>query len=110
MVDIIRAIDLSEFVEGERFLRLSGEYRGRGARERFELDALDAAGHPVDVYIPENVYSVSVSFFIGMFGPSYRQLEGEQGFSAVYRFHYRDGLLPQIRQGIERCAAYRSAA
>lgn len=49
----------------------SGRPRGESLRERFALDKLDVDDKAkIVLLVPDNTYSVTSSFFLGMFGPS----------------------------------------
>ena len=63
----------------------SGREAGYTCREFFKLDQLDKAGTEITVIIPEEVYSVNSSFFLGMFGDSIRNL-GKDRFHSQYHF------------------------
>ena len=63
----------------------SGREAGYTCREFFKLDELDKAGTEITVTIPEEVYSVNSSFFLGMFGDSIRSL-GKDRFRSQYQF------------------------
>ena len=66
-----------------------GREAGQVCREFFKLDELDKVGAEVTVTIPEEVYSVNSSFFLGMFGDSIRSLD-EDGFRSQYHFVGKD--------------------
>ena len=63
----------------------AGRDRGEAARKAAGLDALDSAGEFVEVIIPDDVFSINSSFFLGMFGNSIRTL-GEMDFRQRYSF------------------------
>ena len=58
---------------------------GHACREFFKLDELDKVGTEITVTIPQEVYSVNSSFFLGMFGDSIRSL-GKDRFRSQYHF------------------------
>lgn len=62
----------------------TGRPRGQEARKRLKLDSVTAED-TVDVVIPEGVYAMTSSYFLGLFGPSVRELGLEQ-FQRVFRF------------------------
>ena len=82
-------VDLSP-VAGPVF---SGRDRGEALREKYGLDALDTAAE-VDVVIPESIWTVSSSFFLGMFGPSVRKCGSVDSFERKYRFKAPEFLKP----------------
>lgn len=63
----------------------AGRERGQRVREAAQLDKLERKYATIEVHIPEDVYSVNSSFFLGMFGDSIREL-GEAAFREKYRF------------------------
>jgi len=66
-----------------------GREAGYACREFFKLDELDKVGTEITVTIPEEVYSVNSSFFLGMFGDSIRDL-GKDRFHSQYHFVGKD--------------------
>lgn len=84
-------IDLSS-VSGPVY---SGRDRGEALREKYRIDALDAAEN-VDVVIPDSIWTVSSSFFLGMFGPSVRKCGSVDTFEKKYRFKAPDFLRPLL--------------
>ncbi len=62
-----------------------GREAGHACREFFKLDELDKVRTQTTVTIPEEVYSVNSSFFLGMFGDSIRSL-GKDRFRSQYHF------------------------
>ncbi len=63
----------------------AGREAGHACRRFFKLDELDKVGTQIKVTIPEEVYSVNASFFLGMFGDSIRRL-GKDRFRSQYHF------------------------
>jgi hypothetical protein len=63
-----------------------GRPNGEKARERLDLDKLDEAATPIDVLIPEGTYSVTSSYFLGLFGPSVVHFASEEAFFTHYVF------------------------
>jgi hypothetical protein len=65
---------------------LNGFDTGHSLRNKYGLDDLDAQEEEkVSVVFPHYIWSVSGSFFKGMFLPSYKKL-GQEGFSKRYEF------------------------
>ena len=62
----------------------TGRTRGQDARKRLSLDEV-TADDSVDVVIPNDIYAVTSSYFLGLFGPSVRALGLEQ-FQKVFHF------------------------
>jgi hypothetical protein len=82
-------IDLERYRDGGVRV-FAGRSRGRVVRQAAKLDELEAIENAaVEIHIPDDVYSVTSSFFLGMFGDSIRKLS-EAGFRRVYTFSGRD--------------------
>lgn len=62
--------------------------RDRGERLRYELhlDQLDVADDVVEVRIPDTTYTISSSFFLGLFGPSVVKAGSKEAFYRRYHF------------------------
>jgi hypothetical protein len=84
---------------------LSGRESGEIDRKSFGLDFLDeqfigGSDMAVHVIIPQEVYSVNSSYFLGLFGPSVRAL-GEKEFNRRYLFECTDVIRKQcVEPGI----------
>lgn len=81
-------VDLAEFRTGNVRV-FAGRDRGQKVREAARLAALDDAGSEIEIRVPEDVFSVTSSFFLGMFGDTIRAL-GKSEFRRRYRFTGRD--------------------
>ena len=68
---------------------LAGQERGRRVREKERLDAFDRTADILHVIIPDEIYTVASSFFLGMFAPSVEAL-GEKKFREKYVFEGPD--------------------
>jgi len=64
----------------------SGRPRGESLRSRFELDLVDEGNGQVDIEVPESTYSVTSSFFLGLFGPSVVRAGSSEAFFRKYHF------------------------
>lgn len=64
----------------------SGRDRGERLRVELDLDGLDASSEPVKVEIPEGTYTISSSFFLGLFGPSVAKAGSKDAFYSHYQF------------------------
>jgi hypothetical protein len=64
----------------------TGRLRGELLRDALELDRLDAAPQTVEVRIPETTYTISSSFFLGLFGPSVVKAGSPEAFYRHYHF------------------------
>jgi len=63
----------------------SGRPRGAFCRNKWNLDQKDQSGDYFTVIIPPDTYSINMSFFLGLFGPSVRYF-GKEDFKRHYRF------------------------
>ena len=64
----------------------SGRAKGELARTKLNLDAHDAQDCQARVIIPERTFSVTSSFFLGLFGKSVRHAGSGDEFLKRYRF------------------------
>lgn len=95
----MQKIELEQLTKGEVH-NLSGHDRGQAARKLFDLNKYDEADDVVVVHIPEHVYTITSSFFQGMFAESVKHLGSRDDFLARYRFDADPVVLQQIEQGI----------
>ncbi len=79
----------------------TGRSRGVSDRKKLQLDVLDKSDEPVDVVIPAEVYTVTSSYFLGLFGESIRAL-GREDFLAHYIFRAPDHISHKIDDWIAR--------
>jgi hypothetical protein len=94
-------ISLSELTNNGEVRNLSGHERGVAARVKYKLDQLDQGSEAVLIEIPDEVYSITSSFFQGMFAQSVRTLGSRDSFLAHYQFDAAPVVLRQIERGIE---------
>jgi hypothetical protein len=80
--DMNQTIDFKK-IEG---LVYTGRDRGERLREVFGLDRADEANEPVEVKIPDDAYTISSSFFLGLFGPSVVKAGTKERFYQRYHF------------------------
>ena len=64
----------------------TGRDRGERLRTDLHLDAVDASGDIVEVMIPATTYTISSSFFLGLFGPSVVNAGSKEAFYTRYHF------------------------
>lgn len=64
----------------------TGRSRGEQLRNELKLDDVDDAGDMVEVDIPEGTYTISSSFFLGLFGPSVVKAGSKEAFYSRYHF------------------------
>ena len=63
----------------------TGRSRGVNARAQLRLNELPD-GEQVDVIIPDAVYTITSSYFLGLFGPSVRHEGSAEKFLTRFRF------------------------
>lgn len=98
---MMQMIDLDQLTGEGQVQNLSGRLRGLAAREMFKIDEMDAANSPVEVHVPEYVYSLTPSFFQGLFGKSVHALgDDESLFRARFKFVAAPIVLQQIERGL----------
>jgi hypothetical protein len=79
-----------------------GRPNGERARQKLDVDSLDQATETVDVYVPDDTYSINSSYFLGLFGPSVVYFGSEESFLQHYIFHARPAHMERIRAHVER--------
>ncbi|MDT8505423.1 hypothetical protein OYC61_014050 [Alcaligenes nematophilus] len=84
--------------EGKVF---SGRRRGELARDEFDLDSLDKKNVKVQVIVPSSLFSLTSSFFLGMFGPTLRSLDSKSQFQSKYHFEGPATILEEVNQYID---------
>ena len=86
----------------------TGRDRGERLRSDLHLDQLDAAGDIIEVRIPEETYTISSSFFLGLFGPSVVNAGSKERFYMRYRFHSPSFLTDIIDRYVSRALQTRN--
>ena len=80
---------------------LYGKDFGIQARRKLKLDEIDKAEEQVTIIIPDDIWSLNSSYFIGMFEKSVLLL-GEEKFRKKYLFQCSNNyILENINQGID---------
>lgn len=97
----MREIDLGELTRHGEVHNLSGHDRGLAAREQYGLAEIDRSGDVVRVTVPEDVYTLTPSFFQGMFASSVQATGGDRDrFLDRFRFNATPLVLQQVDRGI----------
>jgi hypothetical protein len=81
---------------------LVGRPRGEAAREKYDLDSIDKEGRQVEVTIPNNIYSVNSSFFLGLFGKSIVTAGSRETFFGRYHFSSSNELKERFEGYVSR--------
>ncbi|MCE5222363.1 MAG: hypothetical protein LLF98_14250 [Clostridium sp.] len=80
---------------------LSGRDNGYYWRKSFKIDKLDKEDYGILVLVPEELFSINPSFFLGLFGDSIRAL-GEIKFRERYKFDCDEVIMESIDEDIRR--------
>lgn len=78
--------DLARFKTSAVSRIFSGRPRGEECRAEMQLDAHDHARDIVNIIIPNDIFSINMSFFLGLFGRSVRHYKTVDSFLDHYRF------------------------
>jgi hypothetical protein len=97
----MREISFKDLTNDGEVRNLSGHERGRAARENYRLNDADRDGEIIRVVVPEDIYSITSSFFQGMFSESVRKAGSRENFLARFEFDAPPVVLRQIERGIE---------
>jgi hypothetical protein len=94
-------IDFSALTGNGRVHNLSGKAKGRDARAALRVDVLDTLAEAVEVILPDDLYAVSPSFFLGLFSQSLTKLGTKEAFLKHYHFRADQVLMQQVYEGIQ---------
>src|SRR5437899_1189870 len=92
-----RIIDLGAY-RTEGTLVFAGRDRGKLVRSKAALEEADRDADPVEIRVPDDIFSITSSFFLGMFGPSIQKL-GADAFTTHYLFVGKD-ISPIVKDGV----------
>lgn len=95
-------IDLAPLTDDGRVHNLSGKAKGQDARVALGIDQLDRASEPVDVVVPDDVYAISPSFFLGLFSQSISRFGSREAFLSHYVFRADNVVMDQVNDGIRQ--------
>lgn len=98
-------VDLAPVAGNGQVRNLAGKDRGEQARTALKLDDLDKSVEPVVVHVPDYIYAISSSFFLGMFSQSIARCGSQEAFLRHYKFDASDSIMKQVLHGIERAVA-----
>jgi hypothetical protein len=94
-------INLGELTGNGKVHNLSGRLRGQAARKMFQIDDIDRRDDAVEVIVPGYVYSLTPSFFQGLFGDSVKAHGNDPSrFLARFRFVAPSIVLEQVERGL----------
>ena len=95
-------INLAMLTDNGRVHNLSGKAKGLDARDALRLDTLDVLNEPVNVLVPDDLYAISPSFFLGLFSKSLSRFGSREAFLSHYSFKADEVLLDQVNDGINQ--------
>jgi hypothetical protein len=84
----------------------TGRARGREARLLLRLDELDRSATEIAVIVPDQTYSISSSFFLGLFEESIVAAGSKEAFEAKYFISAKPALRASIQSCIFRALAF----
>ena len=79
-----------------------GRPKGEATRKKFRLDEIDRSETQVIIEIPDDIYSINSSYFLGMFGPSIKFAGSREAFLKKFKFSASDAILSKIDKYIVR--------
>lgn len=102
-------INLGAVTSNGEIKNLSGKERGEDVRKLFQLDSLDEEPTPIKVIVPDYIYAISSSFFLGLFSKSVLSRGSADKFLDHYQFEADAAIMKQVAHAINRCLMPRSA-
>lgn len=95
-------IDLGRLTGNGRVHNLSGKTKGQDARRDLGIEGLDKEIEPIIVVIPDEIYAISPSFFLGLFSQSLSHFGSRDAFMRHYLFKADSVIIGQIEDGIQQ--------
>lgn len=80
----------------------TGRPRGEEARKKLGLDSIDQKGEVVEVKIPQGIYTLTSSYFLGLFGPSVRKYGKKSEFLQHYHFFAPERVSGRLEEWVDR--------
>lgn len=94
-------INVVDYAKGvKNMIVLSGRELGYQMRSKMNLDNFDENNKKYNVIFPENIISISTSFFLALFGESVRKCGGKEEFLNKYNFECNQNMMVNINDGI----------
>ncbi len=90
-------IDLKQYIQNKKVL--SGRDNGVNLRKRLEIDKIENENDEIKIIIPQDVFALNSSYFLGWLGKSVRDL-GKESFEKKYLFECNDIVKLNIEDGI----------
>lgn len=86
----------------------TGRPRGEKLRKELALENLDLQAEYINVSIPDSTYTITSSFFLGMFGPSVVKLGSSDAFFNKYHFSAKPAFMNLFKDYVERALQQKS--
>lgn len=96
----MRTVNLATLTKEGEIRNLTGHERGQEARHSFGIDDVDRRDESVTILVPDYIYTISPSFFQGMFGESVRKAGNRDKFLSKFKFVAPPIVNRQILSGI----------
>ena len=85
----------------------SGRDRAGLIRKEIDFDKLLTNCESIQISIPDDIYSINTSFFLGLFGSTVRRL-GEEKFRKRFKFICSETIKNDLEEGIDRALKEKS--
>lgn len=79
-----------------------GRAQGEAARIRLALDSREDSATNVEITLPDNIYSMNSSYFLGLFAESVKKMGSKEAFKSKYHFHGPEYIMGFIDDYIDR--------
>lgn len=86
--------------DANKIFAISGRDLGIKQRKHHKLNELEDNNEKIIVKIPSNIYFLSSSFFLGMFGESVRKCKTKEHFKEKFEFETNGKIDSNIEDGI----------
>lgn len=90
-------IDLKQYIQNKKVL--SGRDNGVNLRKKLEIDKKENENDEIKIIIPQDVFALNSSYFLGWLGKSVRDL-GKENFEKKYKFECNEIVQLNIEDGI----------
>ena len=90
-------IDLKHYIQNKKVL--SGRENGVNLRKKLEIDKKENENDEIKIIIPQDVFALNSSYFLGWLGKSVRDL-GKENFERKNKFECNEIVKLNIEDGI----------
>lgn len=95
-------IDITDNLKNrESIIVISGRNLGKLQRKNLKIDEKIKKYETIEVIIPDNIFSISSSFFLGLFGDLVRNYKTKEKFLEKFKFNCSETLKNNINDGIK---------